>query len=99
VKARLLATLLLLVALGRRVMGWPAYAWAALVDACPATDRARLLHPYHRTAGDFCDAYEGGAPDGRGDCETDGHYLCAGCRCMSRAAMERHGLQVEDACA
>lgn len=48
------------------------------------TNRSDLL--LDPSEGDACDAYVPGSP-GRGDCSTDGHYLCLECSRMSRKAM------------
>lgn len=65
-------------------------AWRALLDTAPRTDRAWRIHPADRTPGDWCAHYEPGRP-GAGDCDTDGHYLCAGCRQMSAHGVRERG--------
>lgn len=50
-------------------------------------DRADLL--IAPTGGDHCDVFQPGEP-GDGDCQTDGHYLCASC--SQAAPSERHRL-------
>jgi hypothetical protein len=66
------------------ILAWPAYraAWerasraatiaGALSPHCAPTDRVDPRDPNHP-----CAEYTAGEPDGR--CESDGHYLCAGC--------------------
>lgn len=43
-----------------------------------------------RLARAWCAHYEPGRP-GAGDCDTDGHYLCAGCSQMSAHAVRERG--------
>lgn len=55
------------------------------------SDRNQLLKKRFRKEIDSCGAFQSGEP-GDGDCETDGHYLCAGCLHMSHEAAVRRGL-------
>jgi len=55
------------------------------IDGAPVNRAHLLTGPRDH---DDCDAFEQGTP-GSGDCETDGHWLCCECRCMSEAALAR----------
>lgn len=68
------------------------HAWAEwLQTGGKVTDRKQLLFLSYRAEGDGCDAFQAGLP-GKGDCETDGHYLCGECLHMCHEAAVARGI-------
>lgn len=66
--------------------------WAELVAT--ANGRTLVGMAGVRAPGEECEGFSPGEP-GFGDCDTDGHYMCVECSCISKRALRRRRDQCE----